>query len=159
VLSDEARHITEELDELGGDPAEWLARVKAAQADPHLRAARATHMATFECTVAEALAERLGTDPQRDPYPLLLASAGMGVLRAAFSFWGRSGGALSLSDFIDAAFRSLAQGLPETCELRSIASGGSSGGPSTTENSGAGSSSSSADARAHDSDQRKDHHS
>jgi AcrR family transcriptional regulator len=150
VLADEARRITEELDELGGDPAEWLARVKAAQADPHLRAARATHMATFECAVAEAIAQRLGTDPERDPYPLLLSSAAMGVMRAAFSFWGRSGGAMALSDFVDAACRALAQGLPETCELRAIAA---------TTNAGAGSSPSSGDARSHDHDQRKDHHS
>jgi AcrR family transcriptional regulator len=120
VLIDEARALTEELDELGGDPAQWLQRMKASHVDPHVRAARAAHMAMFECVVAEALAERLGTDSQRDPYPLLLASAAMGVMRAAFSFWGSSGGAVPLDQLIDAACRALAQGLPENGELRSI---------------------------------------
>jgi AcrR family transcriptional regulator len=120
VLIDEARAMTEELNELGGDPAEWLQRMKASHVDPQLRAARAAHMAMLECVVAEALAERLGTDPARDPYPLLLASAAMGVIRAAFSFWGSSGGAVPLDQLTDAACRALAQGLPENGELRTI---------------------------------------
>jgi AcrR family transcriptional regulator len=154
VLIDEMQHITEELNELGGDPAQWLSRVKQAQADPHLRAARATHMSMIECTVAEALAERLGTDVVRDPYPLLLASAAMGVMRAAFAFWGSSGGVLTLSDFVDAAFRSLAQGLPEDCDLRTMATASI-----TTTGSGAGPSPGPRDACPLDQAQRKDHHS
>jgi|SRR5450755_2456090 AcrR family transcriptional regulator len=147
VLIGEARALIDELNELGGDPVEWLRRMKASHVDPHLRAARAAHMATFECVVAEALAERLGTDPERDPYPLLLASAGMGVMRAAFSFWGSSGGAVPLEQLIDGACRALAQGLPENCELRAIVETSAGAGPST----------SSAGARAQD--HRKDHHS
>ena len=156
VLTDEMRHITDDLEELGGDPAQWLARVKLAQADPHLRAARATHMSMIECTVADAIAERLGTDVERDPYPLLLASASMGVMRAAFAFWGTSGGALTLRDFVEAAFRSLAQGLPQDCDLRTIASSGAAAG--TITGPGSGPSPGSQDACALDHTQRKDHH-
>ncbi|HUZ23749.1 MAG TPA: TetR family transcriptional regulator [Streptosporangiaceae bacterium] len=132
VLVDEARALTEEFNELGGDPAEWLRRMKASHVDPHLRAARAAHLATFECAVADALAERLGTDPARDPYPLLLASAGMGVMRAAFSFWGSSGGTVPLDQLVDGACRALAQGLPENCELRAIVETSTGAGPSVS---------------------------
>ena len=62
-------------------------------------------MAMLESVVAEALAERLGADPERDPYPLLLATAAMGVMRAAMSFWASSGGAVPLDQLVDGASR------------------------------------------------------
>ncbi len=71
--------------------------------------------------LASALAERLGTDPDRDPYPLLLASAAIGVLRATMSFWAASGGAVPLDQLTDAAFRALATGFGEDCTLRDLA--------------------------------------
>jgi AcrR family transcriptional regulator len=114
VMVDQAREITEELAELGGDPADWLRRMKAAHADPQLRAARSTHMAMVESVVTSALAERLSTDPQRDPYPGLLACVAMGVVRSAISFWPNAGGSIALAQLTDSAFRRLAQGLPET---------------------------------------------
>jgi AcrR family transcriptional regulator len=120
VLIEEARARTEELRQLGGDPASQLQRIKAAHLDPHLAAARAAHMAMIECVVADALAERLGADPERDPYPLLLAMEAMGMMRAAMSFWASSGGAVPLDQLVDSASRALAAGLPENCELRGI---------------------------------------
>ena len=63
VLMAEARAVTEELGELGGDPVDMLRRMKAVRADPHLRAAQSAHMASIEGALAEALAERLGVDP------------------------------------------------------------------------------------------------
>jgi AcrR family transcriptional regulator len=121
VLVDQARAVAEELAELGGDPTRWIRQIRAVQAEPQLRAAQAAHMAMVESTFAAALAERLGTDPERDPYPLLLASAAMGVLRATMSFWARSGGVVPLEQLVDAACRALAAGLPEDSELRGIA--------------------------------------
>jgi hypothetical protein len=100
--------------------------MKAAQVDPHLRGARAAHMAKVECVVADALAERLGTDPDRDPYPLLLANAAMGVMRATIAFWGNTGGTVTLEQLVDSAWQALAQGLPEDCALRGIADGAGS---------------------------------
>jgi AcrR family transcriptional regulator len=94
--------------------------MKASHQDPHLSAARAAHMAMVECVVADALAERLGTDPEQDPYPLLLAMAAMGMMRAAMSFWASSGGAVPLDQLVDSAARALADGLPETCALRGL---------------------------------------
>jgi AcrR family transcriptional regulator len=118
VLATEARAITEELAELGGDPAGWLRRMKAVRADPHLRAAQAAHMALIESTLADALAERLGADPDRDPYPALLASVATGVIRSTTIFWACSGGALALDQLTDLAFRALADGLPDDSAVR-----------------------------------------
>jgi AcrR family transcriptional regulator len=110
VLVDEARALARELADLGGDPAAWLHRMKAVNVDPHLRAAQGTRLALVERVLTDALTERLGADPEHDPYPALLAT----------SFWARSGGAVPLDQLTDMAFQALAAGLPERCALRQI---------------------------------------
>jgi AcrR family transcriptional regulator len=121
VLADQARSVAAELAELGGDPARWARQMKAALSDPHLRAAQAAHMAQVESGFAAALADRLGTDLERDPYPLLLASTATGVLRATIAFWAASGGAVPLEQLTNAAYQALADGFPENCALRGLA--------------------------------------
>jgi AcrR family transcriptional regulator len=120
ALAAEARTVTEEAGELDGDPAGWLRRMKSVRADPHLRAAQAAHMALLECALTEALAERLGTDPERDPYPALLAGVAAAVIRATTIFWASSGGAVPLDQLTDRAFRAVADGLPDNCDLRPV---------------------------------------
>lgn len=120
VLADQVRTILAELAELGGDPLRWARQMRAAHADPQFRAAQAAHAAQTEALFAAALAERLGCDAERDPYPLMLASAAMGVLRATLSFWASSGGTIPLAELTDAAFKALANGFPEDCALRGI---------------------------------------
>jgi AcrR family transcriptional regulator len=120
VLANQVRTILAEFAELGGDPLRWARQVKAAHADPQFRAAQAAHAAQTEAQLAAALAERLGCDAERDPYPLMLASAGMGVMRATLSFWASSGGTIQLEELTDAAFQALADGFPEECALRGI---------------------------------------
>ena len=120
ALADQVRTILAELAELGGDPLRWATQMKAAHADPQFRAAQAAHSAQTEALVAAALAERLGPDAELDPYPLMLASAAMGVLRATLSFWAASGGSIPLAELTDAAFQALADGFPEDCALRGI---------------------------------------
>ena len=120
VMADDAQAVADELSDLGGDPADWLDRMKEARADPHLRAAQAAQMAMTERAIAEGLAERLGTDPERDPYPALLAATAAGAFRASIHFWAGSGGTVPLGQIIDLAFRALADGLPERCALRQI---------------------------------------
>jgi AcrR family transcriptional regulator len=119
VLADYAAAVASQLDALGGDPTRWVRQMKTAHADPQLRAAQAAHMAQLEAGIAAGLAERLGTDLSRDAYPLLLASASTGVLRATMSFWAASGGAMALDQLVEAAFQSLADGFPEDGALRS----------------------------------------
>jgi AcrR family transcriptional regulator len=118
VMTDVAEGITEELADLGGDIAGWLARMKAARADPHLRAAHGTQMVLIERAVAEGLAERLGVDPERDPYPAMLAAVGVATIRSGVIFWSNSGGALPLDQYVDLAFRAFKDGLPEDSDLR-----------------------------------------
>ena len=120
VLADYARSVAGDLAVLGGDPTRWVRQMKSAHADPQLRAAQAAHMAQVEAGIAAGLAERLGTDPGRDAYPTLLASAATGVLRATMSFWAASGGAVSLDQLVGAAYEAMANGFPEDCGLRSL---------------------------------------
>jgi AcrR family transcriptional regulator len=120
VLVDRAGRVAAELAELGSDPARWAAQMKAVQADPQLRAAQAAHMAQVESSFATALAERLGTDSHRDPYPLLLASAALAVLRSTMAFWVAGGGTVPLEQLVAAAFDALADGFGENCALREL---------------------------------------
>jgi AcrR family transcriptional regulator len=120
VLASDAQAVADELSELGGNPMDWLRRMKQARTDPHLHAARATQMAITERAIADGLAKRLGTDPDLDPYPGLLAAVAAGVSRSSISFWAGSGGTVPLSQLIDLAFRALADGLPENSALRDI---------------------------------------
>ena len=120
VMVSDAQVVADELSELGGDPAEWLRRMKEARADPHLRTAHAAQMAMNERAMTEGLAERLGTDPERDPYPVLLAATAGAVFRASMTFWASSGGTVPLSQLIDLEFQALADGLPEHCDVRHV---------------------------------------
>jgi AcrR family transcriptional regulator len=118
VMTDVAEGITEELAALGGDVADWLARMKIARTDPHLRAEHTAQLALVERAVTEGLAERLGVDPERDPYPGLLAAVGVATVRSGVIFWANSGGAVPLDQYMDLAFRALKDGLPEDSDLR-----------------------------------------
>jgi AcrR family transcriptional regulator len=120
VMISGAEKVAEDLRDLGGDPADWLRRMKVVRADPQLRAAHAAQMANLERTITEALAERLGTDPDRDPYPGLLCAVATGVFRNSMASWAGSGGAVPLERFIDLSFGALMAGLPEDCELRQV---------------------------------------
>ena len=122
VIAEDAQAVADELRELGGNPVGWLRRMKEARADPHLRAAHAAQMALIERAATEGLAERLGVDPEHDPYPALLAASGASVFRSSVSFWAGSGGTVPLTELIDLAFRALAGGLPENCDLRHVMS-------------------------------------
>lgn len=121
VQVDELRRIYREVADLGDDPAEWASKMQAAQSDPQLRAAQAAHMAQVEADIAGAIAARLGTDSERDPYPLVLASAAVGVIRAVLSFWAALGDSVPLDELAGAAFQALADGFPEDCALRTTA--------------------------------------
>jgi AcrR family transcriptional regulator len=117
IVMVEAGRITHELGEFG-EPHEVLRRMKVVRADPHLQAAQSAHMADIENAVSEALAQRLGTDPARDPYPALLASVVTAAIRATRVFWANSNGSIPLEELTGQAFGSLAAGLPEDCSMR-----------------------------------------
>jgi len=120
VLRQYAETITEEFRSLGGDPADLLRRIKVARGDPQVRGAHAAQMAMMERAIGEGLATRLGTSPDTDPYPAVLAAAAIGVVRACIAFWAGSGGTVQLGQLIDQAFDALASGLPDSSRLRQI---------------------------------------
>jgi AcrR family transcriptional regulator len=113
IMTRQARTVVEEFAELGGEPLEWLARMRAARVDPHLHAAHGAQMAAIERSLAEAIAQRIGTTLEQDPYPGLLAAITTGVFRSSMSFWASTGGTVPLEHIVDRAFQSLAAGLPE----------------------------------------------
>lgn len=120
VLSEDARGVADELAALGEHPGVWLRRMKEARADPHLRAAQSAQMTMVERAIADALAQRLGADPERDPYPALLAAAATGTIRVCLHAWAASGGSIPLDQLTDQAFRALGDGLPEDCAVRRL---------------------------------------
>jgi AcrR family transcriptional regulator len=120
IMVSDAQAAAEELSELGGDPVEWLRRMKAARTDPHLRAAQAARMSMVERAITEGLAERLGTEPDTDPYPALLAATACGVFRASITYWAGAGGPMPLGRLVDQGFRALAAGMPEHHDLRHV---------------------------------------
>jgi AcrR family transcriptional regulator len=120
VMAQDAEAIADELRSLGGDPSDWLRRMKVARTDPHVRAAQAAQMAMVERAISEGLAARLGVDLETDLYPLVLAGAVVGVVRACMVFWGGSGGTGQLGQIVDQALQALADGLP----VHSIRKGG-----------------------------------
>jgi AcrR family transcriptional regulator len=120
VLAEDAEAMTEELRSLGGDPADWLRRMKIARTDPHVLAAHAAQMAMIERAIAAGLAARLGADQETDPYPGVVAATAVSIVRACLSFWAGSGGAIPLGQLIDDAFEALAAGFPENSDLRRI---------------------------------------
>src|SRR5215469_9182773 len=123
VLAQDAQDMADELRSLGGEPADWLRRMKIARNDPQVRGAHAAQMARLERAIAEGLAMRLGADQETDPYPSVVAAAAVGVVRACIAFWAGSGGTVYLGQLIDQAFRALADGLPEHSALRDVTSG------------------------------------
>jgi AcrR family transcriptional regulator len=120
IMTSQAAEVVNEFAELGGEPLEWLARMRASRTDPHLHAAHGAQMAAIERSLAEAIAQRLGTTLERDPYPGLLASIATGVFRSSMSFWASCGGTVPLEHLVDQAFPALASGLPEDCDLRHV---------------------------------------
>ena len=120
VMTNQAKTVVNEFAELGGEPLEWVARMRASRTDPHLHAAHRAQMAAIERSLAEAIAQRLGTTLEQDPYPGLLASIATGVFRSSISFWGSSGGTVPLERLVDRAFVALAGGLPEDTDLRHV---------------------------------------
>src|SRR6201995_3847503 len=53
IMVSNARAVADELSELGGNPVDWLRRMKGAHADSHLRAAPAAQMGMGEGAIAE----------------------------------------------------------------------------------------------------------
>ena len=75
----------------------------------------AEHLTRFEGLsrqLAEVIAERTGTDVNRDVYPRLLADVSGIAVKTSLSLWATGTTGRSLADILDEALRLLSQGLP-----------------------------------------------
>src|SRR3984893_10987438 len=83
IMVSDARAVADELGALGGDPVDWLRRMKGVHTDPHPRGAGAGRMAMVEGPSGEGLGEGVGPEPERVPYPSLWALIAAGTFRAS----------------------------------------------------------------------------
>ena len=121
VLVAEARMVTDELSELGGDPTDRLRRMKEVRADPHLRAAQSAHMAMLERAIDRGT--RRAARHRSGPRPLPGPAGRHGHRRCSAP--ARSSGPAPAArcrstSSPTSAFRALADGLPEHCALRQV---------------------------------------
>jgi AcrR family transcriptional regulator len=90
----------------------WSLRTELVRRHPSLLPRHLASLAEIEAALVRALAARLHTDPVTDPFPAIAVAAAMGTLRAAVASWEDAGRPGSLDDAVDAAFATLAAGLP-----------------------------------------------
>ena len=65
----------------------------------------------LEHSLLEALAERMGVDPETDLYPALLVTTTVNAMRMALTWWEHTDRSTSLPDLLDEAFDALERGL------------------------------------------------
>ena len=93
-------------DYFGADPVDRdrvLARQRLIQETPSLMSHHLGKIAMAERSFAQALAQRMGTDPAHDMYPELLAAIAISALRIAVRRWVAQGNE-SLYELLDEAF-------------------------------------------------------
>jgi AcrR family transcriptional regulator len=103
--------VTEDLDDLGEGRQAWFRRFSVLQEDPHAFKAFSAHAADVERGLVEALARRLGKDPDHDPYPALVTATAFAAARVAALYWAANSGEDSLAHLTAWAIDSLAKGL------------------------------------------------
>jgi AcrR family transcriptional regulator len=111
VLVEYAAAIDEEFEDLGEGKEAWFQRFSAVREDPDLLGAYAAHMTEVERRLATAMAERLGADPDHDPYPALVTATALAAVRVAALYWSANGGEDSLARLTGIAIDNLANGL------------------------------------------------
>lgn len=121
-----ALHQLIEGDDLDDD--ELMLQARLMEEAPSVLARNLEHYTALEEIISRDAAQRLGQDPARDTYPILLAAAAMVALRVAVTVWYRHGGEVDLGRLLDDALDQLAEGLATT--IPACSSAGSSEGPS-----------------------------
>jgi AcrR family transcriptional regulator len=95
------------------DHERWTAGIRLMMAEPALQSEFIRAGAIAEVELAAVVAERTGTDPQRDLYPRLVAGA-IGVAgNVANHHWLHADPPVPLEDVLRQAFAQVAAGLPE----------------------------------------------
>jgi hypothetical protein len=104
--------LTESFAGLGEPDRAWVARARLIKATPPLRAEQLRSDAVMQAMWAEEIARRTGTNPSRDLYPRLAASALVGAVRAALEHWLDADPPSPLHAVVSQALEQLANGLP-----------------------------------------------
>jgi predicted lactoylglutathione lyase/AcrR family transcriptional regulator len=106
-------HTVTEMFPGGEEPDRaWVAKVQVVKATPALMAARLRSDASVERALAEVIAERTGTEVERDLYPRLAAAAVIATVRAALDYWLEVPAAATLRSTVASALQQVAAGLP-----------------------------------------------
>jgi AcrR family transcriptional regulator len=90
-----------------------VAQVRMLKTSRLLLAQQLTVFEQVHRVLVEAVAERTGTDPERDIYPQLLASVAAIAVKTAVNVWDGSDDSVSLADVATDALAQLRAGLPE----------------------------------------------
>jgi AcrR family transcriptional regulator len=94
------------------DREKWVAGLQLMVQAPALQAEMLRASAIAEAEIAAAVAERTGTDVDRDLYPRLVAAAVMAANNVVQQQWIRAGSGTDIATLLTEALAQLAAGLP-----------------------------------------------
>jgi AcrR family transcriptional regulator len=97
----------------GAPSPEWTAGARLVINEPALIGEYLKAGATAEAELAEAIAERTGTDPTKDLYPQLVAAAVTAATTTANRLWLNADPPIPLPPLLRDALHQIASGLPE----------------------------------------------
>jgi AcrR family transcriptional regulator len=95
------------------DRQAWAKGIEAMMRSPAMQAEMLRAGAIAEAEIAAAVADRTGTDVDRDLYPRLVAAAVMAANNVCQEKFIRSGATVGMSELLTDALTQLAAGLPE----------------------------------------------
>ena len=107
---DESPAAAEGIDEKG---ELWAQRLQLVREHPSLTPGYVASFADFERGLVEAMAARLGLDPDADLYPSLVVATALTVMRVTVKHWQANACDTPLTALLDVAFDQLADGLAE----------------------------------------------
>jgi AcrR family transcriptional regulator len=89
----------------------WAHRLQLVREHPTLSAGYVASFADFERGMVEAMAARLGLDPDADLYPAIVVATALTIMRVTVKHWQATDADTPLADLLDVAFDQLADGL------------------------------------------------
>ena len=89
----------------------WAQRMQLVRDHPSLSAGYVASFADFERGMVEAMAARLGLDPDADLYPAIVVATALTITRVTVKHWQATDVDTPLADLLDVAFDQLAVGL------------------------------------------------
>jgi AcrR family transcriptional regulator len=96
----------------GGQPlTEWIAGIRLVVTSPALVGEYLKVQGLVQYHLAAAIAERLGTSPETDMFPRIMAGAVSAAMQAAMEQWLRSDPPVPLAPLMRQALRQLAEGM------------------------------------------------